>query len=108
MKKIIIALVTLVSLAAFGYWIYLLNVSGAQEFQQTYARFGMNVSEFAHFLISSLIYWPAVLAVVAVVSFSALFANGKLQYLSIFLPIFMSLVYLGGLYAPVLIHGAVI
>ena len=108
MKKIIIVLTTLVLLSGFGYWIYLLNFSVAQELQETYAAFDMKVPVFSAFMIATLPYWPFVLGIVAVISFSALFAKNKIKYLSFILPIFMSALYFVGLYAPVIAHGSII
>lgn len=108
MKKIIVLLMTLISLSGFGYWLYLLNSNVAQEFQKTYAAFDMKVPSFSAFIIATLPHWLLVLGIVAVLSFFALFTKSKIKYLSFILPIFMSVLYFCGLYVPVITHGAIL
>lgn len=109
MRKIIIAVFTTITLGLFAYWVYLLNLSIAGEFQQTYVSFDMNVPGITMLLLAILPYWWGVVIVISILSYSPiLISNSKAQYLGVFVPILTGIIFLAALYAPVISNGSII
>jgi hypothetical protein len=108
MKKLVITFLSLVAVGIFSGWLYLINDEILAQFEETYNSFGMTLPAVTTLAISSLPFWKIISVVVAMFSLITVFANGKAQYLSIFIPIFVGVLYLIALYLPVLSHGAVV